>query len=98
MTDFDESPVSQEAEKKRKELEQREINDIRHVMAGPQGRRVVWSILEKGRVFSSTFSPDQAIAAFNEGQRNIALALFQRVMTHCPEKYLVMADEASKED
>jgi hypothetical protein len=53
-------------------------------MDSEQGRRVVWSLLEKGQVFGACFNVDPHITAFNEGQRNLALVLFQRVMTHCP--------------
>ncbi|WP_446668289.1 Bbp19 family protein, partial [Klebsiella pneumoniae] len=41
---------------------------------------------------------DPQVTAFNEGQRNLALALFQRVMAHCPEQYLKMAAEASEQE
>lgn len=41
---------------------------------------------------------DPHITAFNEGQRNLALALFQRVMAHCPEQYLKMAAEAGEDN
>ena len=40
---------------------------------------------------------DAMAMAFNEGQRNLALELFQRVMAHCPEQYLKMAKEASEQ-
>ena len=49
-------------------------------MGSEQGRRVVWSLLEKGQVFGACFNVDPHITAFNEGQRNLALVLFQRVM------------------
>lgn len=84
--------------KRQQESEQREIEDIRHVMSTDRGRRVVWGILEKGQVFGSCFSADPYVTAFNEGQRNLALSLFQRVMSHCPEQYLTMAAEAGKQE
>lgn len=75
----------------------RDIEDIQHVMGSEQGRRVLWSLLEKGSVFGSCFTSDPHVTAFNEGQRNLALALFQRIMAHCPEQYLAMAAEAQEE-
>jgi hypothetical protein len=77
---------------------ERDIADIQFVMSSEQGRRVLWSVLEKGQVFGSCFSVDPHITAFNEGQRNLALALFQRVMGHCPEQYLKMAAEAAADE
>lgn len=98
MTEFDDEERRAESETKQKLLAEREISDIRFVMGSEQGRRVVWSLLEKGQVFGSCFTVDPQVTAFNEGQRNLALSLFQRVMAHCQDQYLVMANEASKEE
>ena len=98
MTDFDEEELRIQNERKKHDLEQREKDDIKFVMDSEQGRRVVWGLLEKGQVFGTCFSVDPNITAFNEGQRNLALVLFQRVMTHCPDQYLKMAAEASEQE
>lgn len=98
MTDFDEEEMRIQNERKKNDLEQREKDDIKFVMDSEQGRRVVWSLLEKGQVFGTCFNVDPNITAFNEGQRNLALVLFQRVMTHCPDQYLKMASEASEQE
>lgn len=98
MTDFDEEELRIQNERKKHDLEQREKDDIKFVMDSEQGRRVVWGLLEKGQVFGTCFNVDPNITAFNEGQRNLALVLFQRVMTHCPDQYLKMAAEASEDN
>lgn len=98
MTELDDSQERAEGEIQRRDTEQRSAEDIRLVMSTEQGRRVIWSLLEQGRVFATTFTADPYVSAFNEGQRNLALALFQRVMQHCPQQYLAMADEASKQE
>lgn len=99
MTDLyeDEQPSAEQL-KRLAEREDRDAEDIRFVMGSERGRRVVWQVLEQGKVFSACFAADPHITAFNEGQRNLALALFQRVMTSCPELYLKMADEAAKQE
>lgn len=98
MTDFDEDELRAQNERKKHDLEQREKDDIKFVMDSEQGRRVIWSLLEKGQVFGTCFNVDPNITAFNEGQRNLALVLLQRVMTHCPDQYLKMAAEASEQE
>ncbi|EMM7412131.1 hypothetical protein [Enterobacter hormaechei] len=98
MTDFDEEEMRIQNERKKHDLEQREKDDIKFVMDSEHGRRVVWGLLEKGQVFGTCFNVDPNITAFNEGQRNLALVLFQRVMTHCPDQYLKMAAEASEQE
>ncbi|HBB0347659.1 TPA: hypothetical protein J1F47_002174 [Escherichia coli] len=98
MTDFDEDELRAQNERKKHDLKQREKDDIKFVMDSEQGRRVVWGLLEKGQVFGTCFNVDPNITAFNEGQRNLALVLLQRVMTHCPDQYLKMAAEASEQE
>lgn len=98
MTDFDDDSLKAEKAAKQEFLAQRDIDDIQFVMNSEKGRRVVWSMLEKGQVFGACFNVDPHITAFNEGQRNLALLLLQRVMAHCPDQYLKMASEASEQE
>lgn len=98
MTDFEEEEMRIQNERKKRDLEQREKDDIKFVMDSEQGRRVVWRVLESGRVFAAIPPMDALAMAFNEGQRNLALELFQRVMTHCPDQYLKMAAEAGEDN
>ncbi|EJJ1122533.1 hypothetical protein NIO06_000186 [Escherichia coli] len=98
MTDIDDEGRQAELEAKKNLLAQRDIDDIQFVMGSEQGRRVIWSLLEKGQVFGTCFNVEPHITAFNEGQRNLALVLFQRVMTHCPDQYLKMAAEAGEDN
>lgn len=98
MNDFDDEGRKAELDAKQQLLAQRDIDDIQFVMGSEQGRRVIWSLLEKGQVFGACFNVDPNITAFNEGQRNLALVLFQRVMAHCPDQYLKMAAEASEQE
>ncbi|WP_337083669.1 hypothetical protein [Citrobacter freundii] len=98
MTDYDDDKLKEENARKQHDLEQREKDDIKFVMDSEQGRRVVWRVLESGRVFAAIPPMDALAMAFNEGQRNLALELFQRVMTHCPDQYLKMAAEASEQE
>lgn len=98
MTDIDDEELRAQNDRKQRDLAQREIDDIKFVMDSVQGRRVVWSVLEKGQVFGTCFNVEPHITAFNEGQRNLALVLLQRVMAHCPDQYLKMAAEASEQE
>lgn len=98
MTHIDDEDRKAELEAKQQILAQREKDDIKFVMGSEQGRRVVWSLLEKGQVFGTCFNVDPHITAFNEGQRNLALVMLKRVMEHCPDQYLKMASEASEQE
>ena len=96
MTHIDDEERKAELDAKQQLLAQRDIDDIQFVMGSEQGRRVVWSLLEKGQVFGTCFNVEPHITAFNEGQRNLALVLFQRVMANCPDQK--MAAEASEQE
>ncbi|MEM5851046.1 hypothetical protein ABK939_23875 [Citrobacter freundii] len=98
MMDIDDEGRKAALDAKQQLLAQRDIDDIQFVMGSEQGRRVIWSLLEKGQAFGACFNVDPHITAFNEGQRNLALVLFQRVMAHCPDQYLKMAAEASEQE
>lgn len=98
MTDIDDEGRKAALDAKQQLLAQRDIDDIQFVMGSEQGRRVIWSLLEKGQVFGACFNVDPQITAFNEGQRNLALVLFQRVMAHCPDQYLKIAAEAGEDN
>lgn len=98
MTYIDDEERKAELEAKQQLLAQRDIEDIQFVMGSEQGRRVVWGLLEKGQVFGACFNVDPHITSFNEGQRNLALVLLQRVMAHCPDQYLTMAAEAGEDN
>ncbi|EPS1421399.1 TPA: hypothetical protein I4G93_26480 [Enterobacter hormaechei subsp. xiangfangensis] len=98
MTHIDDEERKSELEAEQQILAQRDIEDIQFVMGSEQGRRVIWSLLEKGKVFAPCFVGDSHLTAFNEGQRNLALVLFQRVMAHCPDQYLKMAAEAGEDN
>ncbi|WP_339053867.1 hypothetical protein [Arsenophonus endosymbiont of Crataerina pallida] len=93
---FDDQLSAQERVKQRLKIE-REAEDLKHVMLSEQGRRFIWLQLTISGVFSSSFSHDPYVTAFNEGNRNRGLALFNDIMTICPERYLLMAEEARKE-
>jgi hypothetical protein len=50
-------------------------DDLRAVVALPQGRRVLRRLLEKTAPFASSFDSDPAVMAFREGHRNMGLIL-----------------------
>ena len=94
----DEELRAEELSKAAELREQQAEADIYHVMSSKQGRRIVWSQLTLCHVFSSTFSTDPHVTAFNEGNRNAGLRLFSMVMSACPDLYLTMAHEAKEEE
>lgn len=72
---------------------EREVSDLCWVMSNKQGRRFVWRLLEKAGVFRVSFNTNNAVMAFNEGNRNAGLQLLNDIMIACPEKHTLMLNE-----
>lgn len=68
--------------------------DFKWLAGSERGRRLLWQWMGDCKVFGSTFVPDAATAAFQEGQRNVGLWFLGGVMQHCPEQFVVMQAEA----
>lgn len=67
--------------------------DVKWLMNGKQGRRVVWRLLSQGGVFRTTFSTNAMQSAFNEGARNTSLQLLNLVHAVAHELYPQMVSE-----
>jgi len=74
-----------------------EAADFKWIVSNKRGRRFVWSLLEKAGVFRSSFTGNSA-TFFNEGQRNIGLAVLAMVHEHAPDAYTLMLSEHKEND
>lgn len=68
---------------------------LQTLMQRPDGRRWVWLQLEFAQVFVGNGNLDPQVMAFEKGQRNSGLKLFQDVMAHCPNEFVKMMQENS---
>ena len=75
---------------KRKE---RELSDLQSVLKKPEGRRLVYKILSECGVFKASFSLNSQTTAFNEGKRDIGLALLKDLDIADPNAYSQMLSE-----
>lgn len=81
----EDNQVSKEDDIKRKRRKQREVNDLRDILAIPQGRRYIWKLWGLTGVFRASYAPKDAnLTAFREGQRDIGLALLQDINEASP--------------
>ena len=72
-----------------------ELEDIHSLMNREAGRRVIFRMLTRAGIHSSSYnvdSPERHIF-FKEGQRNIGLWLLAEIQESCPELYLKMLEE-----
>jgi len=69
-----------------------EADDIKWLMSGKRGRRVMWRLLDRAGVFRSSFTGNSE-TFFREGQRNIGLIYLGQVHEIAPDAYPTMVEE-----
>lgn len=75
-------------------LKKRSICDMQTVLKLPQGRRVLWQLLQTAQVRTHGFVPGDATAtAFHCGQRSIGLFLLEEMEQAMPGAYQQMRSE-----
>ena len=75
-------------------LKKRSTCDLQTVLKMPQGRRVLWQILQAAQVRGHGFIPGDALAtAFHCGQRSIGLFLLDEMEQAVPGAYQQMRSE-----
>jgi hypothetical protein len=71
----------------------RELDDLKTVLKKPEGRRVIYKILCECGVFKASFSMNSMTTSFNEGRRDIGLALLKDLDEAEPNAYSQMLTE-----
>jgi hypothetical protein len=78
---------------KAREIRRKELEDLRWLVAHPQGRRIAARILERAGVHRTSFNHSGSVMAFNEGQRNIGLFVQSELLEAAPEGYFKILKE-----
>lgn len=76
----------------------KELDDLRWLLAHPQGRRIATRLLDEAGVFRSSFNHSGSIMAFNEGKRHIGLFLTGELMESSADGYLKILKEFKAKD
>lgn len=82
-----------EVEAKLKRKANVEEDDLRFVMATPQGRRVLWRVLCNTGMRRSSYTGNSE-TYFREGERNVGLRLQQDIERIAFDEFLLMLKEA----
>lgn len=72
------------------------VSDLQWVMSSPRGRRFMAWLLGFTGIRRSSFNNSGSVTAFNEGQRNVGLAIEGHLLEHCHGSYLTLLDEQQK--
>lgn len=76
----------------------KELDDLRWLLAHPQGRRLVTRLLDEAGVFRSSFNHSGSLMAFSEGKRHIGLFLTGELMEASADGYLKVLKEFKAKD
>ena len=89
-----ENVTTQENEAKRERRHNRDVNDLRKILAIPEGRRYIWRLWGLTGVFRSSYTPKDAnMTSFREGQRDVGLAMLQDINDASPTALSQMRSE-----
>ena len=86
----------QQAKDTERDARKRELSDLGAVLDMPEGRRLLWRLLDVAGVHRSSFNPHGSISAFNEGMRNVGLIFQKDITDHFPTSYLDMLQEMQR--
>ena len=84
---------NKESRKEYSRRRDREVDDLRKVLKMPEGRRFVYKMLCECGVFKASFSLNSMTTSFNEGKRDIGLALLAELDLAEPQVYSQMLKE-----
>lgn len=83
------------AGRKQKNKRDQELQDLRAMLQLAEGRRFIWTRLEKCNVFRSTWDASAKIH-FNEGRRDVGLELMADIAAADENAFLLMMTEAQQ--
>jgi len=84
------------AQRREKQRRKQELADLRAVMESAEGRRLIWRFLGMSRVFESAFNTNAMAQSHSIGWQDGGRWWLKEIDEACPEKYLVMANEARR--
>lgn len=88
----DEARIAEEA-KRAKLRRERDIDDLKWLMAHAQGRRFICRMLEESGVYRTSFHVSGSTAAHNEGRKHIGYVLTSELMEFTPGAYVRLLKE-----
>ncbi len=77
---------------------QREVEDLKWLMADARGRRFMARMLDRTGTMRSSFHTSGSVMSFNEGRRDIGLFLTAEMLEHTPKAYSQLLNEYRNDD
>ncbi len=91
-------PRQQRRRKKKHQLQSaREKEDIGAMLNSPQGRRVLWRIMEQSKLLAPDMFTGNSTTFYNLGKRDLGLWLYNEIMGSEPKAFLTMMNDQLQE-
>jgi len=81
-----------------RERRRRQIDDLKWLMAHPQGRRIVTRLFEETGTMRTSFNHSGSVMAFNEGKRAIGIFLTGEILDAAPDGYFKLLKDYQGKD
>jgi len=85
--------VAEAEEAEGRDKRRKELDDLKWLMAHPQGRRITTRILAEAGIYRSSFNHSGSVMAFNEGKRQIGLWFQAELVDASPKGHIKMLEE-----
>lgn len=76
---------------------ERELDDIKMVLASPQGRRFVYRLVAECRPFSSVMDQSTARVHYNAGKQDFGHFILSEVAQAQPDAFVQLVQEAQRD-
>jgi len=94
----DENQVTRRKSKAKLKQERAE-EELRNLLALPEFRYYIWTILkDKARIHGGISTPDAVLMAIQNGERNVGLSILSDIMALGEHYYGVITEEGLKRD
>lgn len=98
MSDIIDNSKEEAKHKKLDKKRERELSDIRFLVRTREGRRFIWKVLERGRVFVDPFAGDSTNGThYNLGRQSISRDFLNDILEASPEALGQMQNEQRSE-
>lgn len=71
-------------------------DDFLWLMGQPSGRRLMWGLLSRCNLFSTSFNTHGGLMTLAEGKKQIGYQYLEKINQLCPDLYVVMMNEANE--
>lgn len=88
----------QQAEERAQTRREVELNDLRTILAMPEGRRFLWRVIGICAPMKNPFHTDPGVMAYNAGIGELGRLLLDDAMEASLEQFLIMFREGKRDD